>query len=465
MTSVLPPPGPEGDHSTIEPWERIQHLLETNQTVALAAFLASLDAGEMALVLSRLKDDQREEVLHILGVEEAADILEGLSHAQAAGILEDLPAEHAAAIVDELPSADQADVLSELTARDQAAILAEMAPSEASVARQLLEYDADTAGGIMITEYLAYPRLESVGQLVDNLRQFGDQFADYHIQYIYVRDADARLVGVLRLRDLLLSGTDQTLESIMLVDPVRVSTSASVHELADIFAEHGFMGMPVVDERERLVGVVRRSAVEEALRRQATSHYLKVTGLVGQDELRSMPLTRRSMRRLSWLTLNIGLNVISASVIAMYQDTLAAVIALAVFLPIISDMSGCSGNQAVAVSIRELSLGLLKPHEFTRVIFKEGGVGVINGMMLGVVLGGVAALWKSNLFLGIVVGGALMLNTMVAVLLGGIIPLTLKHFKFDPALASGPILTTVTDMVGFFLVLSLASAMLAHLTL
>jgi magnesium transporter len=147
----------------------------------------------------------------------------------------------------------------------------------------------------------------------------------------------------------------------------------------------------------------------------------------------------------------------------MYQDTLQAVIALAVFLPIISDMSGCSGNQAVAVSIRELTLGVIRPTEFLRIVWKEGMLGMINGAVLGLLLGTIAFVWKGNLYLGLVVGGALLLNTILSVLLGGMVPLLLKRFKVDPALASGPILTTCTDMCGFFLVLSLASTLLSKL--
>ena len=162
--------------------------------------------------------------------------------------------------------------------------------------------------------------------------------------------------------------------------------------------------------------------------------------------------------------MNIVLNIIAASVIAFYQDTLAAVIALAVFLPMVSDMSGCSGNQAVAVSMRELSLGLVKPREIMWVIFKETRVGIVNGLVLGLLLGTVAFLWQDNIWLGIVVGGALAANTLVSVTLGGALPLILKQFRVDPALVSSPILTTVTDMCGFFFVLSFAAAVLPKLT-
>ena len=170
-----------------------------------------------------------------------------------------------------------------------------------------------------------------------------------------------------------------------------------------------------------------------------------------------MPLVTRSRRRLAWLSINIFLNIIAASVIAFYQETLEQVIALAVFLPIISDMSGCSGNQAVAVSMRELSLGLVSSKEVMRVWIKEVGVGLINGFALGCLIAMVAFLWKGNPWLGAVVGLAMLVNTIVAVSLGGTLPLVMRRLNMDPALASGPILTTVTDMCGFFLVLSCAS--------
>ncbi len=153
----------------------------------------------------------------------------------------------------------------------------------------------------------------------------------------------------------------------------------------------------------------------------------------------------------------------AASVIALHQDTLERVIALAVFLPIISDMSGCSGSQAVAVSIRELTLGLIKPHELFHVLMKEAQVGVLNGLALGLLLAIVAYLWKGVPALGLVVGAALALNTLVAVCIGGLTPLILRGMKVDPALASGPLLTTLTDMCGFMLVLTLAQHMMPWL--
>jgi magnesium transporter len=316
----------------------------------------------------------------------------------------------------------------------------------------------------MVTEYLSYDENLLVSDVLDDLRRHGARYSDYDVQYAYLTSGDRRLVGVLRLRDFLLSQPDRPIRSLMIADPLHVRVDAPLESLMTFFREHHFLGVPVVDGVGRLVGVLRRLAVEAAEGDLANAQFLKVSGHVGDEELRSMPLRRRSLRRLSWLSVNIGLNVVAASVIAVYQETLQAAIVLAVFLPIISDMSGCSGNQAVAVSIRELTLGLVRPYEFLRVLGKEASVGLLNGLALGLILGSVAFLWKGNVYLGLVVGGAMMLNTLVAVSLGGMIPLALKAARADPALASGPILTTVTDMCGFFFVLSFATVMLSRLT-
>jgi magnesium transporter len=185
--------------------------------------------------------------------------------------------------------------------------------------------------------------------------------------------------------------------------------------------------------------------------------------LSGEEELRSMPFFERAQRRLSWLVVGMFLSLAAATVIALFEHVVHEVIILAAFLPVVANMSGSSGNQAVAVSIRELSLGLIKPWEVTRVFFQELGIGAFNGLALGLILGIILAFWKSNAYLGIVVGGAMFLNSMISVALGGCIPLLLKWAKQDPALASGPFVMTVADACGFFITLALASLMLGKL--
>jgi len=176
-----------------------------------------------------------------------------------------------------------------------------------------------------------------------------------------------------------------------------------------------------------------------------------------------MPWRARLRRRLVWLGVSMALNLFAASVIGLYQHTLSAVIALAVFLPVISGMSGNSGSQALAVSIRELALGLIQPDEFRWVLLKEAAVGVINGLLLGAVLGGVALVWAGSPYLGLVVGAAMAISMFVAVCLGSTLPLALSRLGLDPAIAAGPILTTVTDACGFFFALVLATGLLRQL--
>jgi magnesium transporter len=315
----------------------------------------------------------------------------------------------------------------------------------------------------MQTEFVAVPASLTAQELIDHLRANVEQYADYALQYVYALGAQGELVGVLPLRDLLLARRERTVASLMIPTLISVPATTPLPDLFDLFDQYAFLGIPVVDDAMRIEGVLLREDVDEARVEQAESDGLKSRGIIGGEELRSLPILTRSRRRLVWLSLNIVLNIIAASVIALYQDTLQAAIALAVFLPIISDMSGCSGNQAVAVSLRELSLGVVRPSDALRVWWKEASVGCLNGLALGCMIGGVAWLWKGNLALALVVGSALAVNTLVAVSIGGIVPLALRRLGLDPALASAPILTTVTDMCGFLLVLSLATLALSKL--
>lgn len=451
------------DLPPVEPWEELRDLIRLRTPEVVLEFLAGLQPGETARAMDRLDEADQLRLLEIIPVDTAADVLDALPDTHAAELLETLPAERAAAIMGAMPSNERADLLGDIEEKEAEAILERMPVPRRTEALRLLSYDEETAGGVMITEYVGYREDRTVNDVIADLRANAQRYQDYDIQYAYVQGPDDRLLGVLRLRDLLLTRPETPLAEIMLRDPLRVADTTPLQELKKFFDEHMFYGVPVVDADDRLVGVVRRAGVERGLRERATQTFLAVSGLSGEEELRSMPLTARSRRRLSWLSINIALNVLAASMIALYQDTLSAVIALAVFLPIISDMSGCSGNQSVAVSIRELTLDLIRPYEFMRVVVKEGAIGILNGAVLGILLGSLAFAWKGNIWLGLVVGTALALNTLVAVMLGGMIPLVLKRFKQDPALASGPILTTVTDMCGFFLVLSLATLVLPRL--
>lgn len=443
-----------------EAWRRLEEKVAADDREQLWACLDALTPAETALAVSRLSDENRKKLLAMLSPQDAAVVIDNVTDTQAVGLIEELPPAQAAAIIGELNSDNQADILGELSSNHADAILEEMPFSNAESIRQLLSFPPDTAGGIMMTEFLVYADQLRVMDVLDDLREHSEVYSDYAIQYAYITNQKGKLSGVLPMRELLFAKKTQMVADLMIANPRRVPVHMTLGQLREFFDEHRFLGVPVVNAEGCVIGVVRRSAVEQAIAKNVSKMFLRFSGIVGGEEFRSMPLAPRSMRRLSWLSINIVLNIIAASVIACYEDTLAQVIALAVFLPIISDMSGCSGNQSVAVSMRELTLGLIKPREFLRVLLKECPLGILNGVVLGALIGLVALVWKGNPYLGLVVGAAMAANTLVSVCLGGLIPLALRNLKLDPALVSGPILTTVTDMCGFFFVLSLASMML-----
>jgi magnesium transporter len=445
-------------------WEVLETLIINNRSNDIIKFFEKTSPAETAHDIANLDKETREKLVVLLNPEKAAALLHNIPDEQAADIIEEISAHDAAAIIDQMPVDEQADILSDINLVDAEAILDAMSPSDASAARQIMTYPSDTAGAIMALDYLAYTENTTCGEIIHDLQTHQERYSDYEVQYAYIIAKSGRLLGVLKMRDLILAKKNTPVKSLMIKKPLQVNVNTYLDDLIQIFEENNFIGIPVTDKRKHLVGVVKRTQVFEASTHRAELSLLKRSGITRGEEFRSMPLKQRAFRRLSWLSINIFLNVIAASVIAFYQDTLSAVIALAVFLPIISDMSGCSGNQSVAVSIRELTLGLIKPNEIFRVLRKEIGIGILNGTILGFLLGLVAYLWQNNPYLGIVIGVALATNTILAVLLGSSIPLILKSIKVDPALASSPILTTVTDMCGFFFALYFATVALKFLS-
>ena len=410
-----------------------------------------------------MDEDETERVLEVLHPDDAAELISNLPETQAALAIGSLEADTAAAIVRELPSDEMADVLGDLEEDHAEAILNSLPVDEAASLRQLTSYEDNVAGGLMVSELMRFRIDMTVANVITQLSQDQEQYDEYDIRYGYVCDQQGVLIGVLPMSQLLFVKRSQPIEAIMIRNPLSVLDTTPLDELIEFFDNHDFLGVPVVDRNGILRGVVHREAVDYATVRASESDYLKSQGIVGGEELRTMPLWLRARRRLSWLSINILLNIGAASVIAFFQDTLKSVIALAVFLPIISDMSGCSGNQAVAVSMRELALGLVRPTEMLRVWLKEVTVGLINGSVLGLLVGICAMIFDGNPYLGVVIGLALFVNTIVAVSIGGTVPLLLKRMGVDPAVASGPLLTTITDMCGFFLVLGTASLLLHKL--
>ncbi|HOD48452.1 MAG TPA: magnesium transporter [Candidatus Hydrogenedentes bacterium] len=443
-----------------EPWEEIEDIVAAQDAEYLDDYLQKLNPAEVARAISRLDEETQAGVLTLLEPEDAADLIEELPEIQGADIIEDLPVEKAALIVDEMESDVRADLLQELHEDDAEAILAQMDPQEAANARRLLAYEADTAGGIMITEFLAYDMNTTIAEVLEDLHKHVEAYSDLNIQYIYVVNEKYSLVGVIPLRNLILSKPDKDLVNVMITNPLYVLVDTSLDELEQIFDRYPFIGIPVTDKEGRLVGVAQQSDVEEALGEIAADALNSFSGIIGGDELRSMPVLPRAVRRMSVLSFNLVLSAIAASVILHFETTIGQMTTLAFFIPIIGNMSGCSGNQAVGVSIRELALGITRPEDWKRVLLKEVQVGLINGVLLGIFLSAVALLLHKGPIIGLVAGGALAFNSVFALCIGGVVPLMLRTLGIDPALAAPPILTSLTDMCGFLIFLSLATWLL-----
>ena len=434
-------------------------LLRARDVTRLSELLAALPPGESKRLATRLDTSAQAELFSLLPLADGALLLQELLIPQAAEVLLRLPVEKAAALVAGFPSNEQADLVGEMKSAAEP-ILAALPLDVAQRVRKLSEYHAETAGGLMIGEFLAFPETALVEDAITDLRTNATLYSRFHAQYAYVVDAAQRLTGVLRLRDLLLVERHVALQEIMTRSPLRVSADMPLDDLLRLFDRHPFYGLPVVDTANRLVGVVLDTDVEEAWAEQSDRRMLLASGVWSGEEYRSMNWTNRVLRRFPWLAVSLLLSLVAASVIGWYEETMTATIALAVFLPVISGMGGNSGNQALAVSIRELSLGLVQPREFVWVVGKEAIVGIVNGVILGVAIAVVCLVWQRNLLLSVVVGSAIIVNTLLAACLGGILPLALKRWKLDPALASGPILAAVTDLCGFLVALVLADNLL-----
>ncbi len=447
------------DSVPMQPWNDLETLVAKRDENGVLAFLAALPPADVARAISRLSETGRGQLLTLIEAHEAADLLEELPDEQSADLIEDLPAEYAAAIVEKLDSDHRADILGEMTERDAEAILGEMAPGDAAEARRLMEHEPDTAGGLMITEFLVYSQGLCVSDVFDDLRGHAQEYSDYAVQYAYVQNESSRLVGVLRLHDLVLAPGDKPLNEVMIANPISVLVDTPLEELEQHFDRFQFAGLPVVEHDGKIVGIVQRVDVEEALSERAEKVFMRFSGIFGRDEMRHLPLLNRSMGRVWWLAINLVLSFVSASMIIVFEDTVNELIALAAIMTVQSNVCGISGNQAVAVSIREMTLGLIYPRDVFRVMYKEIAVGLVNGLCIGLLLGGIVYLWKHDLVFAGVVAVALNLNMVIAVILGGCIPLLARRVGLDPAVAS-PMLTTLTDICGFFLTLFLATMIL-----
>jgi len=446
----------------MSPVEDLKQILAENDKSKIHSFFSSLSPLESARVVAQLPKESQRSLFRLLSTEQAAVLVEAMPSVERSAIIEEIPKEKASEIIRMMESNESADLLLDLSEGKREQLIRLMGPEDAEEARELIAYAENSAGGLMAKEFIAFGKSAKISEVLKFLRDHAAMFDQYSVSYVYVLKENRELAGVLRLRDLILKNPEIPIEDIMIPNPISVFVSTPADDVEALFEQHRFLALPVVNANKKMVGIITADDVNKSKEKTSIETLLKFTGIGGGEELRTMPLFLRVRNRLSWLSLNIGLNLISASVIAFFQDTLQAVIVIAVFLPIISDMSGCSGSQAMAVSIRELTLGRISLKNYRSILGKELMMGLLIGFILGLEVGLVAFLWKKMAILGVVVALSLWANTLIAVCFGGILPVALKRFKWDPAIASSPILTTVTDTCGFFIALSLTQLFLPY---
>jgi magnesium transporter len=376
-------------------------------------------------------------------MESAVALLARLNSSQIAALFAELPHEDAADLAGALPAAKRRDVLNALP------------QSVATGVRELLRYDEDTAGGIMTPRFIALREEITVAQAQEVLRSRRHEPLD-DVTYLYVTDAERRLVGIVSLRDLVFRRPERRVSEIMNREVKSVRAEADQEELAREFEHYHYLGLPVVDADGRLVGIVKASEILQVARQEATEDMQLMVGLSGEERALT-PWYRSVRRRLPWLYVNLATAFAAAAVVGLFEDTIAKWTALAIFLPIVAGQGGNAGMQTLTVVIRDLALGEISLADGRRVLMKETVLGFVNGLAVGVVVGLVGYWWKGDFTLGLIAGAAMWLNQLAAAVSGVLIPLGLKLFRIDPALASSIFLTTVTDVAGFFFFLGLAA--------
>jgi len=308
----------------------------------------------------------------------------------------------------------------------------------------------------MSNRFIALREDMTVEQVRELLRARAQEERHEDIAYLYVTDAQQRLVGIVGLRDLVFRRAERRMTEIMNRDVKFVRADADQEALARQFEHYHYLGLPVLDAEGRLVGVVKASDAIEVARKEATEDMQLMVGLSGEERVLT-PWPHSVKRRLPWLYVNLATAFLAAFVIGLFEDTIAKWTALAIFLPIIAGQGGNAGMQTLTVIIRDLALGELAPGDGRRALIKEIILGLINGLAVGLVVGLIGWWWQGSLTLGLVAGAAMLLNQLAAAASGVLIPLGLKAFRLDPALASSIFLTTVTDVAGFFFFLGLAA--------
>lgn len=420
--------------------------------------LENLPPAELAHQLERLPEDEAREALARLPSAQSAAVLTEMDPTEAGKVLGDMKVTEIAPILQLLPPNLAADLIWEMPGERREEVLRGLPEEKGAEVVALLRYPPESAGGIMDNRFISVKMSLTVEQSLQHLRHLPPQ-RKKDILYIYVTDEEQKLVGVVSVRDLVFAPAERLVGDVMRRDIAFLRVTDDQEEIARQMQHSRFLGLPVVDERHQLQGVVRMRDALRIAQNEATEDMQLMVGLSGQERLWT-PWKFSVAKRLPWLGINLCTSLLAASVVGLFEGTIQRWTALVVFLPLISAVAGNAGIQALTVIIRDLALGDVVTGDAVRAMRKELLIGTINGFALGMAIGLIGFGWKGSLPLGIVAGTAMLVNQVLGACSGVAIPFILRWMKIDPALASSILVTTLTDMLGFFVFLGLAKVVL-----
>jgi len=426
-----------------------EHRLEDARTLigelspARVASVLTEAPKDVILPLLRLIDRRTAgRVVGAMPAEFASDVVTQLETRELADVFAAVPADEAAAIYRRLPEQDQERLRSVLGAET------------VEVVSGLAGHRPGTAGAIMTTGFIAIELPATVGEVITLIQYAPPRYE--RTFYVYIVTSEGKLRGVVSLRDLVRCNPQQSVEQAMTRRVVAVRVNDPAAEAARHMRNRRFLMLPVLDERDTLVGVITFDDAMEVLAQEATSSVVRIGG-GSPDESFFTPPTEAVRNRLPWMAMNVFLNLGAVAIISGFENTIAQVAILAAFLPMITDMGGNVGIQALSVAIRSIALGEVRIRDFWQAVRKEVAIGLVNGVALGTLFGVIALLMRRNPAIGVIAGVALGCNVLVAGVIGGTLPFLIKRLGKDPAMMTGPVLTTITDITGVSIYLGLST--------
>ncbi len=434
--------------------EAILNAINKKNRISLKKLIEPLHPADQADMLERLTDEKLNIFLAILGRSLDPEVLVYLDHNVQEKVFNILGPKVLAKAIPELHSDDAVEILQELEEKDRNVVIKQLPKADRILVEEALSYPEYSAGRLMQREFLAFPGNWTVGQTIDHMRA-NPQDEEDSFYSIYIVDPAHRLMGVISLSKLLSAKRPVRLNDLMELKPRNVNVETDQEEVALLFQQYGLVNMPVVDNADRLLGVIIVDDIVDVINEEAEEDLQGLTGVSDLSITSSFLETVKG--RFSWLILNMFTAVLASSVIGLFQEEIEKLVALAVLMPIVASMGGNAGTQTVTVAVRALATRQLNYSNLQKFVLKETWVGMINGFLFALLSVVLAYLWFGDKEIAIIMGLAMIANLLFAGVLGTLIPLTLEKFKIDPAISSSVFLTTATDVIGFFTFLGLSA--------